>query len=287
MTSAYDIQDVLGEIFESELMSTINIEDIDTMSHPMNEYNEPQTVPLLQLNSSPCHSSSIVPENYNTPPSVSYMYGNSPMQYTTSESGIGDENSSVQSPFEDRSTPGLLSPSSEEGYYSSHSPKSSASLSSIHGECSVQEQFSPAQNPYKYQKQISINIPEGAKHKYRHAKEMKIGHGGLKGEITLPSDYKTSDYRLKLSVVPSLKCKQPIHPCMLHVTVMNQASKQKRARYRTELTSPKDWCVNLDVEKGKVFYVPNYGIQGRFEIKCLSGGRIILGGNNLQVTLKI
>jgi hypothetical protein len=278
MESPYDLQDEFKEIFESSLLNTINFDDIDTISHPIDEYMDPHTIPQLQPNSLPCHSSFTVPENYNTPPSVNYMYGDSPMQYTTSESGFGDE--SVQSPYAHRSTPGLLSPSSD--YSSSHSPKSStSSLSSINGE------FSPAQYPYKYPKQISISIPQGAKHKYRHAKEMKIGHGGLKGEITLPSDYKTSDYRIKLSAVPSLKCKQPIHPCMLHVTVMNRASKQKRARYRTELTSPKDWCVKLDVEKGKVFYVPNYGAQGRFEIDCLSGGRIILGGNNLQVTLNI
>jgi len=138
---------------------------------------------------------------------------------------------------------------------------------------------------------ILINIPENTKHKYRHAKEMKIGHGGLRGEMTLPPDYKTCDYRIILSVVPSHSSKQKIHPCMLHVTVMNPNSKQKTAKYRTELKEPKDWRVEIDVEKGRASYRPNYGRHGlepnKFAIDCIEDGRIILGSGNLQVILKI
>ena len=74
---------------------------------------------------------------------------------------------------------------------------------------------------------------------------------------------------------------------MLHVTVMNPNSKQKRARYRTELKEPKDWRVEIDVEKGRASYRPNYGRHGfepdKFQIDCISDGRIILGSDNLQV----
>ena len=74
---------------------------------------------------------------------------------------------------------------------------------------------------------------------------------------------------------------------MLHITVMNPHSKQKRAEYRTELKEPKDWRVEIDVEKGRAYYRPNYGRHGlepdKFEIDCIRDGRIILGSDNLQV----
>ena len=131
-----------------------------------------------------------------------------------------------------------------------------------------------------------VSIKTGSKHKYRHAKEMKVGHGGLNGEISLPPDYITSDYRLILSVVPGINSTQLIHPCMLHVTVMESGAKQKRARYRTELKSPEDWRVILDVVNGEVFYVPNYGAKESLKVDCLREGQIRLGQNNLQVQLK-
>ena len=78
---------------------------------------------------------------------------------------------------------------------------------------------------------------------------------------------------------------------MLHVTVMNPNTKQKRAKYRTELKEPKDWRVEIDVEKGRASYRPNYGRDGlepkKFEIDCIRDGRIILGSDNLQVILQI
>ena len=39
-----------------------------------------------------------------------------------------------------------------------------------------------------------ISITTGTIHKFRHAKEMKVGHGGLNGDIDLPPDYKTADF---------------------------------------------------------------------------------------------
>merc|ERR1711936_276767 len=70
---------------------------------------------------------------------------------------------------------------------------------------------------------------------------------------------------------------------------MNPYSKQKRAKYRTELKEPKDWRVEIDVEKGRASYRPNYGRHGlepdKFAIDCVRDGRIILGSDNLQMTI--
>ena len=128
-----------------------------------------------------------------------------------------------------------------------------------------------------------ISITTGTTHKFRHAKEMKVGHGGLNGEIDLPSDYKSSNYRIILSVLPASKCTKKIHPCLLHVSIMNEEAKQKRAKYRTKLMSPKDWRVILDVTNGQVFYVPNCGKQECVMVDCLEDDKIKLGSNNLQV----
>ena len=143
-------------------------------------------------------------------------------------------------------------------------------------------------------KNISINIADGVKHIYRHAREMKICHGGLKGTITLPPDYETSNYRLVLSVIPSIKSKQIIHGCMLHVTIINQnvrnQSLVRKNMFRTELKSPKDWRLLIDIEDGQAFYVPNYGTRERFRINCLRNGELFLGapelGNRFQVRYK-
>ena len=221
---------------------------------------------------------------------------------SNSESGFGDGSSMpVSSPYQINS--GLLSPTgafSSNSYSPYSSPSSSSSLNGeIYTELKTLRVDSFSRKPFGYStcenypvnimeqnlQPISINIPENTKHKYRHAKEMKIGHGGLRGEITLPPDYKTCDYRVILSVVPAHSSKQEIHPCMLHVTVMNPVSKQKRAKYRTELKEPKDWRVEIDIEKGRASYRPNYGRHAgdRFEIDCVRDGRILLGTDNLQV----
>ena len=128
-----------------------------------------------------------------------------------------------------------------------------------------------------------ISITTGTTHKFRHAKEMKVGHGGLNGEIDLPPDYKTSNYRIILSVMPASKCTKKIHPCLLHVSIMNEEAKQKRAKYRTKLMSSKDWRVILDVAKGQVFHVPNCGKQECVRVDCIEDDKIKLGSNNLQV----
>ena len=133
-------------------------------------------------------------------------------------------------------------------------------------------------------KQISITIPNSI-HKFRHAKEMKVGHGGLNGEITLPEDYKTSDYRIILSVLPASNSAKKIHPCLLHVSIMNEEAKQKQAKYRTNVMSPKDWRVILDVTKGEVFHVPSTGKQEAVRVECIEDDKIKLGANNLQVRL--
>ena len=151
--------------------------------------------------------------------------------------------------------------------------------------CPVVQPQSKRRFSHKREKLVSIKA--GSNHKYRHAKEMKVGHGGLNGEISLPPDYKTSDYRLILSVVPGINSTQKIHPCMLHVTVMDPGAKQKRARYRTELKSPEDWRVILDVVNGDVFYLPNYGPTESLRLDCLKEGKIRLGHNNLQVSSNI
>ena len=128
-----------------------------------------------------------------------------------------------------------------------------------------------------------VSIKTVSQHKYRHAKEMKVGHGGLNGEISLPPDHKTSHYRLVLSVVPGINSNRKIHPCMLHAIIMDASSKQKRARFRTELKSPEDWKIILDVVNGEVYYVPNYGDNEALKVDCLREGKLILGQSNLQV----
>ena len=278
-----DLMEVLGINEDNNLdqgdLGLIEFDDIPSMTDPVDEPKLQYNIPEVTYNHAPFNSLN-VHSNYPHPTATQnyqlpfYNYTNSPSQSIIaeySESGFGD-GSSVTTPssYPASSTPGLLSPASD---YSSPSPQSTTSRSS-----------SLTSGRYdEVEKPIAIRIPEGAKHKYRHAKEMKIGHGGLKGEITLPLDYKSQNYRLILSVLPASNSKQRIHPCMLHVTVMNQNSKQKRAKYRTKLESPKDWRVILDVEQGKVYYIPNYGPPERFPIDCLRDGRLILGGNNLQV----
>ena len=247
-----------------------------------------EEIPLFESNDSHIKTYPIVEQPTVTVahnpdfPSMHYLNVSSSPQWT-SESGFYDGSDTLTHSSYPRSTPGLLSPCSQ--YDNSPSPNSS--VSSINGEYPIHQPF--IQGPMN---EVSINISEGMKHKYRHAKEMKIGHGGLKGDITLPTGYNFHNYQLILSVVPSAKSTQKIHPCMLHVTVMNQGSKQKRAKYRTELKSAKDWKVVLYVKKGRVFYQPNYKMENdmivdydgeMFEIDCIENGRIVLGGNNLQV----
>ena len=128
-----------------------------------------------------------------------------------------------------------------------------------------------------------ISITTGTIHKFRHAKEMKVGHGGLNGDIDLPPDYKTADYRIILSVVPASNSTKKIHPCLLHVVIMNEEAKQKRAKYRTKPMSSKDWRVILDVIKGDVFHVPSSGKQECVRVDCIEDDKIKLGSNNLQV----
>jgi len=238
------------------------------------------------IQNSPVHSNSA----YNTKDSsLSNSYMNTTGLRSPSNSNyqpqLNNSDDTLNNPLYINTT-GLLSPLSNHssGFCDTGSYISSSPRSSINGDISMQRSNHGSSD--ETNKQICIHVQEGAKHKYRHAKEMKIGHGGIKGEITLPTDYKTNDYRIILSVVPSEESKQKIHPCMLHVTVMNQNSKQKRAKYRTQLTSPLDWRVVLDVHQGKVFYIPNYSeINERYEIDCLRNGRIVLGGNNLQLTI--
>ena len=281
MSSQYT--DDIPEDIKSLLFSCNNDDGIETSLDLLENMNttvthnpEYQRVPEVQLNSPTYYPQNpMITPNYNTV-DINYTYNNSPLQ-SNSEYSYGDGSEMVaQSPYISQS--GLLSPSS---YYSNTpSPQSS-----VYSEYSVQQPSNQGSSDETI-KQISINIQEGTKHKYRHAKEMKIGHGGIKGEIMLPMDYKTSDYRIILSALPSEESKQKIqiHPCMLHVTVMNQGSKQKRAKYRTQLAYPQDWRVVLDIEQGKVFYIPNYGqLNERYEIDCVRNGQMILGGNNLQV----
>ena len=155
------------------------------------------------------------------------------------------------------------------------------------GESMSSESVSPirdASNQFCHQpKQISITT--GTVHKFRHAKEMKVGHGGLNGDIDLPPDYRTSNYRIILSVLPASKSTQKIHPCLLHVSIMNEEAKQRRAKYRTKLMSSKDWRVILDVTKGDVFHVPNSGKQEAVRVDCIEDNKIKLGANNLQVLI--
>ena len=292
MTSFYqesnpldDIMDhILGfnesdKLSQEQNLGVIEFDDMP-MTYPNGEQEQQHFLPEVTYYPSPNetipipsnHTTSTIEESFHEP-YANLFQNNSPSQYIDTESGFGDGSSvATQSPYQESSTPGLLSPASD---YSSHSPRSStsrSSASSIYGGISDE-----------VAKPIAIHIPEGAKHKYRHAKEMKIGHGGLKGEITLPTDYKSQNYKIILSVLPACNSKQKVHPCMLHVTVMNQNSKQKRAKYRTKLESPKDWMVTLEIENGKVFYIPNYGPCERFQIDCIKDGQLILGGNNLQV----
>ena len=273
MTSSYTESNVLDDL---DLMDALGITLDMPMPYANGEQEQQHLLPEIRHNHSP-YDPIVIPSNVNqstfvenyTEPFVLSFPNNSPSQ----ESGFGDGSSvTTQSPYQASSTPGLLSPASD---YSSHSPRSSTSRSSA---SSINSGYSD-----EVEKPIAIHIAEGAKHKYRHAKEMKIGHGGLKGEITLPSDYKSQNYKIILSVLPACTSKQKVHPCMLHVTVMNQNSKQKRAKYRTKLEYPKDWMVTLEIDRGNVFYIPNYGPCERFQIDCLKDGQLVLGGNNLQV----
>lgn len=291
-----------------EIMNDLNTPDMDILySQLFNEMDtnqqddiEQETYPV----DSPMYNPDHISQVYDQLQPINDTNQYSPHQ-SNSDSGFGDGSSMpVSSPYQFNS--GLLSPT---GAFSSssHTPNSSPSpSSSLNGENYVDQQtlrmnslsrepsgYSTGENYPAYGmeqnlKAISINIPENTKHKYRHAKEMKIGHGGFQGKITLPTDYKTCDYRIILSVVPAHSSKQKIHPCMLHVTVMNPVSKQKRAKYRTELKEPKDWRVEIDIEKGRASYRPNYGRHAgdRFEIDCVRDGCILLGSDNLQVISK-
>ena len=295
-----EIPEIMNYLNTPEMDIIFNALMVDEMETNQQDDNSQKTLYVDAPEYSPRQSSQV----YDQLQPINDQY--SPHQ-SNSDSGFGDGSSMpVSSPYQFNS--GLLSPT---GAFSSssHTPNSSpSSSSSLNGENYTDSQilrmnslrrkpsgYSTCENyPVNIMEQnlqpISINIPENTKHKYRHAKEMKIGHGGLRGEITLPSDYKTCDYRIILSVVPSHSSKQKIHPCMLHITVMNPYSKQKRAKYRTELKEPKDWRVEIDVEKGRASYRPNYGRHGfepdKFQIDCIRDGRIILGSDNLQVISK-
>ena len=135
---------------------------------------------------------------------------------------------------------------------------------------------------------VYILISEGRRPKFRYAEQMKNeSHGGLLGKILLPQDLTTCDYRIQLSVVPSSTSKQEIHPCMLHVAVMDPKSKQKRVIFGTELKDSRDWRVLIDIEDGVASYIPNYGTNAKMNIDCIEDGNIILGTNYLQVTVKL
>ena len=301
-SSDQDLSELLSDLTTPEIDSLFN-QWVNEMDTNQQDDNDQETY----HGDSPMYNPNQTSQVYDQLQPINYANQYSPYQ-SNSDSGFGDRSSiPVSSPYQINS--GLLSPP---GAFSSsgHTPNSSlSSSSSLNGEnyedTQILRMHSLSRNPPGYStcenspeyhmeqnlQPISINIPENTKHKYRHAKEMKIGHGGLRGEITLPSDYKSCDYRMILSVVPSHSSKQKIHPCMLHVTVMNPNSKQKRAKYRTELKEPKDWRVEIDVEKGRASYRPNYGRHGKepekFEIDCIRDGRIILGSDNLQVILQI
>ena len=108
-----------------------------------------------------------------------------------------------------------------------------------------------------------------------------IGREGLRGEIILPLELRNCDYRVVFSTLPASRSEQCIHPCMLHVSVMDKNSK---AIFGTKMKEPKDWRVVIEVESGQAYYRPNYGTNEKFKIDCLKNGRIILGTNGLQVT---
>ena len=156
------------------------------------------------------------------------------------------------------------------------------------------------------QKSISVVIRENM-HIFRYASEMwteespkeqeeverqeggpikrPIGREGLLGEIILPLGLQNCDYRVVFSTLPASGSGQSIHPCMLHVSVMDPNSKQGPAIFGTELKEPKDWRLVIEVESGHAYYRPNYGTKEKFKIDCVKNGRIILGPNGLQVTL--
>ena len=134
---------------------------------------------------------------------------------------------------------------------------------------------------------VCILISEGKRPKFRYAEQMRHeSHGGLQGKLVLPQDVTSCDYQIHLSVVPSSTSKQEIHPCMLHVTVMDPNSKQKRVLFGTELKDSKDWRVVIDVDGGVASYLPNYGANAKMNIDCIKDGNIILGTNYLQVRMK-
>ena len=152
------------------------------------------------------------------------------------------------------------------------------------------------------QKSISVVIRENM-HIFRYASEMwtegspkeqeeveeqeggpikrPIGREGLRGEIILPLGLQNCDYRVVFSTLPASRSGQRIHPCMLHVSVMDKNSK---AIFGTKMKEPKDWRVVIEVESGQAYYRPNYGTNEKFKIDCVKNGRIILGTNGLQVT---
>ena len=118
-------------------------------------------------------------------------------------------------------------------------------------------------------------ILEESGHTFRYATTMKTeSHGGLRGRIRLPSGFENCDYQLLLSVVPSTTSKQDIHPCMLHVNVVNPESKQK---IRTKLEQAKDWQVVINIDHGNVYYMPNYGTKEAIKFDCIRDGSIMLG----------
>ena len=114
---------------------------------------------------------------------------------------------------------------------------------------------------------VCILISEGKRPKFRYAEQMRNeSHGGLQGKLVLPQDVNSCDYQIHLSVVPSSTSKQEIHPCMLHLTVMDPKSKQKRVLFGTELKDSKDWRVVIDVDGGVASYMPNYGTNANINI---------------------
>ena len=109
------------------------------------------------------------------------------------------------------------------------------------------------------------------------------------GFIALPNDAKNKILEVELSVVPSNE-DLLFHPHLLHLTKYGKG--QKKAFYKTPLTSPSDWRLKFVVEYGsKIYHVPNYGDGSVVDLpdNCLEHHdneiRLLLGNKKILINI--
>jgi len=114
---------------------------------------------------------------------------------------------------------------------------------------------------------------------FRTAREIeKDGHGNyISGVIEFnPAPKSDEVFRLELSLVPAEDASQNshgIHPNLLSITIKD---KNKRIKYRGNLTNPKAWKLVLLITNGQVYYQDHEGNLLKAD-DLVNGNKLLLG----------